>query len=186
MRWCTRQLKLKPFESTSEATPSLATSDPRRTRIANRVHFSTKPKHAERLSIQRGRSHQAGRLRILEEAGLGLPHLLPVAHSVRLLLLLFQRKRSGRAPPHHPDSFRKRSRSTKSLITKRASGNMAAWRVARTSLPRQPDLQKSHNREGEKPSGRTLLSVLGDSSDDEDDGGRLLDLPAVAEGGAGW
>ena len=91
MRWCTRQLKLKPFEEYVGDDPvDQLRRNPRR-RGSRGLHLD-QAQHQAGLPVQGGRAHQGGRLPPTPGGRARTPVLLQLANSLGLLLLLLPAK----------------------------------------------------------------------------------------------
>jgi len=107
MRWCTRQLKLKPFEKYVGDGPVVSyvgiRSDENR-----EGYISTKPNIRARFPFKEDGIAHADVLRILDEAGLGLPEYYKWRSRSGCYFCFFQRKSEWAGLyERHPDLFAK-------------------------------------------------------------------------------
>jgi 3'-phosphoadenosine 5'-phosphosulfate sulfotransferase (PAPS reductase)/FAD synthetase len=105
MRWCTRQLKLKPFEAHVGDRPTI-------TYIGIRAdedregYISTKPNITAKFPFKEGNIRKADVFRILEEAGVGLPEYYKWRSRSGCYFCFFQRKEEWVGLlEHHPELF---------------------------------------------------------------------------------
>ena len=89
MRWCTKNMKIKPIEEWIGDAPAVSYVAIRADESNRKGYISTKTNISSTVPVRGGRrSTMTGVLRILDDAGIGLPSLLRVAHPLGLLLLL--------------------------------------------------------------------------------------------------
>lgn len=105
IRWCTRQLKLKPFEDYVGDRPTV-------TYIGIRAdedragYISTKPNITARFPFKEDNIAKADVFRILEEAGVGLPEYYKWRSRSGCYFCFFQRKEEWVGlKEHHPQLF---------------------------------------------------------------------------------
>ena len=88
MRWCTKNMKIKPIEAWIGDEPAVSYVAIRADESNRKGYISTKPNIKSRFPFIEDGIDRDGVMRILEDAGIGLPELLRVAHPVGVLLLL--------------------------------------------------------------------------------------------------
>ena len=103
MRWCTKNMKIKPIESWIGDDPAVSYVAIRADESNRKGHISTKPNITTRFPfVEDGINHDAV-LRLLDDARHRPSRVLLVAHPVGLLLLLLPAQgrmgRPRRAPP---------------------------------------------------------------------------------------
>jgi 3'-phosphoadenosine 5'-phosphosulfate sulfotransferase (PAPS reductase)/FAD synthetase len=176
MRWCTRQLKLKPFEA-------YVGNDPVVSYVGIRAdedregYISTKPNIRAVFPFKEDGITKQDVFRILEEAGLGLPTYYRWRTRSGCYFCFFQRKREWAGLlQHHPELFEAARSYEKSNPE---TGERYTWQQGESldelSAPeRLAEIAAIARRE--RPSGRTLLNVLGStaSEDDNDDDACLI------------
>lgn len=105
MRWCTRQLKLKPFEK-YVGEDSVISYVGIRADEDREGYISTKPNIKARFPFKEDGIDHAGVLRILEDAGLGLPEYYKWRTRSGCYFCFFQRKSEWAGLlEHHPELF---------------------------------------------------------------------------------
>ena len=173
MRWCTKNLKLKPFErycgeETVYSYVGLRADE-------NRQGFiSTKPNIIARFPFKEEGIVKADVFRMLEESGLGLPDYYKWRTRSGCYFCFFQRKAEwvGLAE-NHPDLFEKAKAYEK---TTTPSGERYTWAQGESLdelLGRKKEIKKNYqvllDRLAAKTPNRPLLQVF-DSAHAEDDG----------------
>jgi 3'-phosphoadenosine 5'-phosphosulfate sulfotransferase (PAPS reductase)/FAD synthetase len=167
MRWCTRLLKIKPFED-------YVGDDPVMSYIGLRAdedregYISTKPNITPRYPFREGGIVEADVYRILEEAGLGLPAYYKWRSRSGCYFCFFQRKKEWAGLlEHHPDLFEKARAYEKADP---ATGERYTWQRGESlgELAQPERLEQIRQKQAVKPApgGQTLVQVL-NSLDDE-------------------
>ncbi|MBE7483612.1 MAG: phosphoadenosine phosphosulfate reductase family protein [Polyangiaceae bacterium] len=105
MRWCTRQLKIRPFEQYVGEDPCVSYVGIRADEDRE-GYISTKPNIAPRFPFKEDGITKADVLRILEEAGIGLPEYYKWRSRSGCYFCFFQRKAEWAGLlERHPDLF---------------------------------------------------------------------------------
>lgn len=113
MRWCTRQLKLKPFEKYVGDDPVVSYVGIRADEDRE-GYISTKSNIKARFPFREDGIDHAGVMRLLEEAGLGLPEYYKWRTRSGCYFCFFQRKSEWAGLlEHHPDLFEEAKRYEK-------------------------------------------------------------------------
>jgi 3'-phosphoadenosine 5'-phosphosulfate sulfotransferase (PAPS reductase)/FAD synthetase len=189
MRWCTKQVKIKPLEGwlgDDEAISYVAIRSDERNR---KGYVSTKPNiQAVFPFIEDGVDHD-GVLRILDEAGVGLPKYYEWRTRSGCFFCFYQRKAEwvGLAD-RHPELF-ERAVAIESKVLKDAGasgdasyretamqGRDYTWSVGETLpelLARREEILEKHaaamERAAKQRRNLPLVEVLADALDDDDD-----------------
>jgi len=167
MRWCTRQLKLKPFEQ-------FVGDDPVVSYVGIRAdedregYVSTKPNIRARFPFKEDGLVRADIFRLLEEAGLGLPDYYKWRTRSGCFFCFFQRKSEWAGLlEHHPDLF-EQAKAYEKIDPE--TGERYTWQQGESleELSRPARLAEIKARAPQaKATSSTLLHILG--QDDEDD-----------------
>lgn len=170
MRWCTRQLKIKPFED-------YVGDDPVISYVALRAdedrvgYLSTKPNIRTVYPFREDGITKADVFRILEESGLGLPEYYKWRSRSGCYFCFFQRKIEWVGLlQHHPDLFEKAKAYEK---IDPVTGQRFTWSESESleelSRPeRVAEIIRQHTQSQCKRSpNRPLLDILSDDSSDE-------------------
>ncbi len=166
MRWCTRQLKLKPFEKYVGTEPVVSYVGIRADEDRE-GYISTKPNIKARFPFKEDGLVHADILRLLEEAGLGLPEYYKWRTRSGCYFCFFQRKAEWAGLlEHHPDLFEEAKKYEK---TDPETGDRYTWQQAESldELARPERLIEIRRKtQPAKPAG-TLADVLDDQDDEE-------------------
>ncbi|CAM8620891.1 Phosphoadenosine phosphosulphate reductase [Acidimicrobiia bacterium] len=190
MRWCTREMKIKPLEDWLGDDPAVSYVAIRADEKNRKGYVSTKPNISAVFPFIEDDIDHAGVLRILDEAGVGLPEYYEWRTRSGCYFCFFQRKAEwvGLAD-RHPDLFAKAvAIENKVLIdagvdgeasyTDHAmEGRLYTWSQGETLLEligRRDEIMERH----EIAMGRAklnrknipLLEVLAEALDEDDDG----------------
>lgn len=168
MRWCTRQLKLKPFEEYIGDDPVVSyvgiRGDEDRT-----GYISTKPNIRAVFPFKEAGLGHADILRLLEESGLGLPDYYKWRSRSGCYFCFFQRKVEWAGLlEHHPDLY-EASQAYEKVDPE--TGQRFTWSQSEslTELA-QPDrlvqIRGSKSSVGKEPAGNRLADLLDDDDDD--------------------
>ena len=189
MRWCTRLMKIKPLEDwlgNDLATSYVAIRADERNR---KGYISTKPNITAVFPFVDDDIDHEGVLRILDEAGLGLPEYYKWRTRSGCYFCFFQRKAEwvGLAD-RHPDLFEKAVAIEKKVLTDAGEdgdatykavamkGREYTWSQGETLtelLARRVEIEERHaaaiERSKSKRRNIPLIEVLSDALDDDDD-----------------
>lgn len=175
MRWCTRQLKLKPFEQ-YVGDDSVVSYVGIRADEDREGYISTKPNIKPVFPFKEDGITKADVFRLLQEAGLGLPSYYKWRTRSGCYFCFFQRKAEWAGLlKHHPDLFEAAKAYEK---TNAETGERYTWQhgEALDDLARPERLadirakQQTQSRGG----GLTLMRVLGAEDADDDDDACLI------------
>jgi 3'-phosphoadenosine 5'-phosphosulfate sulfotransferase (PAPS reductase)/FAD synthetase len=174
MRWCTRLLKLKPFEEyigSDEAVNYVGI----RADESREGYLSTKPNIKSVFPFREDGITKADVLRILEECGVGIPAYYSWRSRSGCYFCFFQRKEEWVSLSEvHPDLFEKAKSYEK---VESITGERFTWRQGET-LDELVAREKARSedrprREASKPRRNLpLVSVLADEDDDLEPGER--------------
>lgn len=168
MRWCTRQLKLKPFEA-YVGTDLVVSYVGIRADEDREGYISTKPNIKAVFPFKEAGIKHADVMRILDESGLGLPKYYEWRSRSGCYFCFFQRKDEWVGlHERHPDLFDK-AKAYEKLDP--ATGERYTWQQGEdlSELARPERIAQIKNRV--KPvmkSSGTLVDVLGDDDDDDE------------------
>jgi 3'-phosphoadenosine 5'-phosphosulfate sulfotransferase (PAPS reductase)/FAD synthetase len=171
MRWCTRLLKLKPFER-HVGEDDVVNYVGIRADESREGYVSTKPNIRSVFPFREDGITKADVLRILEESGVGIPKYYRWRTRSGCFFCFFQRKEEwvGLAR-EHPDFFAQAKAYEK---TDPASGERFTWRQGESLDELLEKERLRSEREGprtERPARRKnlpLVSVLADEPEEED------------------
>lgn len=189
MRWCTRQMKIKPLEEWIGDDAAVSYVAIRSDEANRKGYVSTKPNITARFPfLEEGVDHDAV-LRILDDAGIGLPDYYAWRTRSGCYFCFFQRKAEwvGLAE-NHPDLF-ERAVAIESKVLKDAGGDgdvsyaelamqgrAYTWSQGETLsqlLERRSEILERHEAAMERArKGRRnipLVEVLAQAHDDDDD-----------------
>jgi 3'-phosphoadenosine 5'-phosphosulfate sulfotransferase (PAPS reductase)/FAD synthetase len=175
MRWCTRKLKIHPFER-------FVGDDPVYSYVGIRAdenregYISRKPTIKAVYPFKEDGIREADVYRILEESGIGLPKYYEWRTRSGCYFCFFQRKAEWvNLKERHPDLFEK-AKAYEKLDP--ATGERYTWSqgesLVEIALPeRVAEIKRKHEELMERTSkalpGQNLFQILGASLDDEDD-----------------
>jgi 3'-phosphoadenosine 5'-phosphosulfate sulfotransferase (PAPS reductase)/FAD synthetase len=189
MRWCTRQMKIKPLEAWLGDDPATSYVAIRADERNRKGYVSTKPNITAVFPFIEAEVDHEGVLRILNEAGVGLPEYYEWRTRSGCYFCFFQRKAEwvGLAD-RHPELF-ERAVAIESKVLKDAGadgeasyqelamqGRAYTWSQGETLpelLARREEIEARHAvaMERAKTNRRNipLIEVLADALDDDDD-----------------
>ena len=190
MRWCTRQMKIKPLEDwlgDDEATSYVAIRADEKNR---KGYVSTKPNISAVFPFIEDDIDHEGVLRILDDAGLGLPDYYEWRTRSGCYFCFYQRKAEwvGLAD-RHPELFERAvAIENKMLKDAGADGDASytdnamksrayTWSQGETLVEligRRDDIERKHKIAMERAKGKRknipLVEVLSEALDEDDDG----------------
>jgi 3'-phosphoadenosine 5'-phosphosulfate sulfotransferase (PAPS reductase)/FAD synthetase len=171
MRWCTRQLKLKPFERYA-GDDEVVSYVGIRADEDREGYVSTKPNIKARFPFKEAGITHADVLRILEEAGLGLPDYYRWRSRSGCYFCFFQRKEEWAGLlEHHPELFEEAKAYEK---LDGATGQRYTWAQGESleDITRPERLLQIRDRRDKARSrprrDLTLASVLADEDDGDE------------------
>ena len=175
MRWCTRQLKLKPFEQYVGEDPVISYVGIRADEDRD-GYISTKPNIKAVFPFKEDGITRADVFRLLQEAGLGLPKYYEWRTRSGCYFCFFQRKNEWAGLlKHHPDLFEKAKEYEK---VDPETGKRYTWQQGESleELSQSERLLEIGARAAQKTkqTGSTLMGILGGEEDDDDDGACLI------------
>jgi hypothetical protein len=175
MRWCTRQLKIRPFEKYVGDDKVISYVGIRADE--NRAgYISTKPNITPRYPFKEDGIRKDDVIRILENAGLGLPDYYSWRTRSGCYFCFFQRKSEWLGlKEHHPERFEEAKKYEKIDET---SGRRFTWsqseslteleQPARADEIRRKHLKVLNTEQAARPD-RPLFEILTDVNDAEDE-----------------
>lgn len=170
MRWCTRQLKLKPFEK-YVGSDRVVSYVGLRADEDREGYVSTKPNIKARFPFKEDGVTHADVLRILEDAGLGLPEYYKWRSRSGCSFCFFQRKDEWAGLlERHPELFEEAKAYEK---IDPETGERYTWAPGESleEIAKPERLAQIRKKSAEKrvvmPRDGTLASVLGEDEDDE-------------------
>lgn len=176
-RWCTRQLKLRPFEAWVRSY--LAAGDEVVSYVAIRSdeefregYSSNRDALKTRLPFKEAGIDKAGVIEILEGSGLGLPRYYEWRSRSGCTFCFFQQKIEWvRLKERHPEAFEEAKRYEKTAL---ADGSPFSWSQGETlSELEQParieEIERDHQARLERLSAKRRVNPLRDGSVDIDD-----------------
>jgi hypothetical protein len=189
MRWCTREMKIKPLEEWIGNDPAVSYVAIRADEQSRKGYIASKPNITARFPfIEDGVDHE-GVLRILDEAGVGLPDYYSWRTRSGCYFCFFQRKAEWVGlSEKHPELFERAvAIENKVLTAAGASGDASYERqgtrgrqftwsqgeTLRELLERREEILERHQaaleRARQNRRNIPLLEVLADALDEEDD-----------------
>jgi 3'-phosphoadenosine 5'-phosphosulfate sulfotransferase (PAPS reductase)/FAD synthetase len=168
MRWCTRQLKLKPFEK-YVGSDEVVSYVGIRADEDREGYISTKPNIKARFPFKEDGIGHADVLRILDEAGLGLPEYYKWRSRSGCYFCFFQRKSEWAGLlEHHPELFEEAKTYEK---IDPETGMRYTWSQGESlsELAQPQRLVQIRKKQHANPLKADQLSLLGVLKDDEDD-----------------
>ena len=175
MRWCTRQLKLKPFEQYVGDDPVISYVGIRADEDRDGLHLH-EAKHQGRLPVQGRWDHQGRRLSPAPGSGPRAAVLLQLADSLGLLLLLLPaEERVGGAAEAPSGPLRGIQEVREGRSRHWGAVHVAARRVARrlADPARLAEIAAREQSKGRRGAS-TLMGILSDSGDEDDDAACLI------------
>jgi Phosphoadenosine phosphosulfate reductase family len=189
MRWCTKNMKIKPLEAWIGEDPAISYVGIRADENNRKGYISTKPNITARFPfVEDGVDHD-GVLRILEQAGVGLPSYYQWRTRSGCYFCFYQRKAEwvGLAQ-QHPDLF-ERAVAIEQKVLKEAGvdrdasfadramkGRLYTWSSGETLpdlLARKDEIVAKHEqamaRARESRKNLPLVEVLAEAFDEDDD-----------------
>lgn len=189
MRWCTKNMKIKPIEQWVGADPVVSYVAIRADETNRKGHISTKPNITTRFPFVEDGITRDDVLRILDEAGIGLPDYYEWRTRSGCYFCFYQRKAEwiGLAD-RHPDLF-ERAVAIEQKVLQDAGvdgdadfsdsamrGRQYTWSGGETLVElrsRRDDILARHASATQRASTRRanlpLIEVLADALNDEDD-----------------
>ena len=177
MRWCTRQLKIRPVRTICRRRPGDQLHRHPGGRAPGRLHL-LEAEHHPSLSVQGRRHHQARRIPHSRRIGIGGARLLQVADALRVLLLLLPAQGGMVGPEGQPSAALPR-RQGPTRKTDPETGRRFTWsqsesldelaRPERADEIRRRHLKVLQTEKTSRPD-RPLIEVVADSLDQENDG----------------
>jgi Phosphoadenosine phosphosulfate reductase family len=169
MRWCTRQLKLKPFEKYVGEEPVTSYVGIRADEDRE-GYISTKPNIKARFPFKEDGLAHADVLRVLEEAGLGLPSYYSWRSRSGCYFCFFQRKSEWAGLlERHPDLFEEAKKYEK---IDPQTGERYTWSqkesLEELAIPERL-LQIRRKAPSTVPRTPTLMNVLAEQADEDDE-----------------
>ena len=185
MRWCTKQMKIKPLEQWIDKTfgdrkvisyVAIRADEPSR-----QGYLSTKPNIEVVYPLRDDGIDKDGVMRILEEAGVGLPAYYEWRTRSGCYFCFFQRKAEWIGlSERHPDLFQKavdyENKVGKNHAAHGMQGNQYSWSQGETLiqlLERKDEILANHQKALERSKQRRtnvpLVDVLADALNEDDD-----------------
>lgn len=170
MRWCTRQLKLKPLEQYVGDDPVISYVGIRADE-EREGYISTKPNIRAVFPFKEDGITKTDVLRLLNEAGLGLPSYYSWRTRSGCYFCFFQRKNEWAGLlKHHPDLFELAKGYEK---VDPDTGERYTWQHGESldelQQPARLEQIALHDREKNRRTPTTLMGILGSGPDDDDD-----------------
>jgi hypothetical protein len=179
MRWCTKNLKIKPLEAWlgDEQAVSYVAIRADENRLG---YISTKPNITTVFPFREDGIDKDGVMRILDESGVGLPDYYEWRTRSGCYFCFFQRKHEwiGLAD-RHPDLFEKAVAYEDKIRYEHTAmqGRQYSWSQGETLqelLARRDEIEQRHQEAMDRAAkrvkpNRPLLEVLSDALDDDDD-----------------
>ena len=175
MRWCTKNLKIKPLEAWLGDDEAISYVGIRSDEDRD-GYISRKPNITAVFPFKEDGIDKAGVMRILEEAGVGLPDYYRWRTRSGCFFCFFQRKIEWvRLADEHPDLFEQAvDYEEKVKYEAQASGRRFTWsqnESLRELLARRDEIEAQHEasmaRAGRRQANRPLSEVLAGVLDDE-------------------
>ena len=189
MRWCTKNMKIKPIEAWIGDEPAVSYVAIRADEANRKGYISTKPNIQSRFPFVEDGIDRDGVMRILEDAGIGLPSYYEWRTRSGCYFCFYQRKAEwvGLAD-RHPDLFERAVAIEKKVLrdagvasdadfarhamrgrsyTWSGGESLSALRARRSQILERHDAAVAQNRNS-RPN-VTLMDALADVLDEEDD-----------------
>lgn len=176
MRWCTRQLKIKPFEDYIGDDPVISYVALRADEDDRLGYVSTKPNITPVFPFKEAGITKADVIRILEESGLGLPEYYKWRSRSGCYFCFFQRKIEWVGLlQHHPDLF-ELAKSYEKIDP--STGQRFTWSESESleELSRPERIAQILEQEAQQKKKRGPNTPLVELFDDSDEDG---DLPCI-------
>jgi 3'-phosphoadenosine 5'-phosphosulfate sulfotransferase (PAPS reductase)/FAD synthetase len=179
MRWCTKNMKIKPLEAWIGDHQAVSYVAIRADEPHRQGYISTKPNITAVYPFKEDRIDKEGVLRILNDAGVGLPSYYEWRTRSGCYFCFFQRKAEwvGLAE-RHPDLF-ERAVAYEDKVSWEATamqGRNYTWsggESLRELIARRDEIMAKHaasmNRATKRRSNLPLIDVLSDALDEDDD-----------------
>jgi len=189
MRWCTKNMKIKPIEEWIGEIPAISYVAIRADESNRRGHISTKPNIQTRFPFLENQIDHDGVMRILADAGLGLPTYYEWRTRSGCYFCFYQRKAEwiGLAD-RHPDLFDRAIAIERKVLrdagidgdanfsSQAMRGRQYTWSGGETLpelLSRRSEILERHkaamSRSGKARENVPLVEVLSDVLDEDDD-----------------
>ena len=190
MRWCTKYMKIKPLEEWIGDDPAVSYVAIRADEASRKGYISTKPNIETRFPFNDDGIDQDGVMRILADAGIGLPDYYEWRTRSGCYFCFFQRKAEwvGLAD-RHPDLFERAVAIEQKVLrdagvagdadfsARAMQGRAYTWSGGETLVQlrnRRDEILAKHDQNlqrnrSERPN-RTLMEVLAEAHDSENDG----------------
>ena len=189
MRWCTKNMKIKPIEAWIGDAPALSYVAIRADESNRKGYISTKPNISTRFPFIEDGIDQDGVTRILDEAGIGLPTYYDWRTRSGCYFCFYQRKAEwvGLAE-RHPDLFQRAVAIERKVLrdagvdgdadfrSQAMQGRQYTWSSGETLtelLSRRDEIIEQHeaamSRAAKVRANVPLIEVLTEALDDDDD-----------------
>jgi hypothetical protein len=189
MRWCTKYMKIKPLEAWLGDSPAISYVGIRADESNRKGYISTKPSIKTSFPFVEDGIDHAGVLKILDEAGVGLPSYYEWRTRSGCYFCFYQRKAEwvGLAD-RHPDLFERAVAIEKKVLIGTGAGQDAnyednamqgrayTWTSGESLtelLERRDEILARHEqameRESKKRHNRPLIEVFAEALDSDDD-----------------
>jgi 3'-phosphoadenosine 5'-phosphosulfate sulfotransferase (PAPS reductase)/FAD synthetase len=190
MRWCTKKMKIEPLEEWIGDSPAISYVAIRSDEASRKGYVSTKPNITTIFPFIEDGIDKDGVMRILDEAGVGLPSYYEWRTRSGCYFCFYQRKAEwvGLAE-RHPDLWEKAVSIERKVIVDAEGANMADFQeqamrgrsytwAGGESLPellaRKNEIVERHlitlQRESERKKNRPIWEIFESALDDDDDG----------------
>ena len=189
MRWCTKNMKIKPIEEWIGDTPAISYVAIRADESNRKGYISTKPNIQARFPFVEHGIDRAGVMRILEDAGIGLPEYYDWRTRSGCYFCFYQRKAEWIGlSERHPELFKRAVAIERKVLSDAGFGGDAdfgehamrgreyTWSGGETLTElraRREEILERHEaaleRAAKNQKNLPLIEVLGDALDDEDD-----------------
>ena len=159
-RWCTKDLKLKPFEKfiSDDAVINYVGIRADENRVG---YISTKPNVKTVFPFIKDGIDKEGVIKILNDAGVGMPKYYEWRSRSGCYFCFYQSKAEWKGlKERHPELFEKAKAYEKGDFTWRQDGNL-------DSIISQPDVKKKKNKKGPSSS-PILMDILNENEDQEE------------------
>lgn len=182
-RWCTRKLKIEPFERFIGDEPCINYIGIRADELHRKGYISTKPNITAKYPFIEDGIRKEDVIRILNESGLGLPAYYEWRSRSGCYFCFFQQRVEWVGLlENHPDLYARAMQYEKNKETE--TGEQYTWsqRESLRELQRPERIkqiyaeneQRKAQRDKSPKVNQTLMDVLGGDTDDEGDSGCLV------------